>query len=150
MTPKTVKLKFLQRFTKIRNINAPQGVSLVRFSRNLQSLNPVSGALTVKIWMDLLTKLRGFCFPQIFSVPYRRNYALDPKSFLGGRTCSMSSIYHRTKLVGWGWNFTRRRDSQKRSFLFVRWFLSYGAPERTWKKLFINYLFEQITLCSNK
>jgi len=55
------------------NINAPLNV---RFSYNLQSLYPVSGALAVKISLDLLKGLRsyggcklmvsGFC--QIFSI----------------------------------------------------------------------------------
>jgi len=52
-----------------------RGVSLVRFSQNLQSLNPVSGALAVKISLDLLKglwryggfKLTGSGYPQIFS-----------------------------------------------------------------------------------
>jgi len=47
----------------------------VRFSQNLQSLNPVSGALAVKISLDLLKglwryggfKLTGSGYPQIFS-----------------------------------------------------------------------------------
>jgi len=68
------------------NINAP---SLARFLQNLQSLYPVSGALAVKISLDLLKglwsyvgfKLTGSGYPQIFSAPYRRNYASDLQKF---------------------------------------------------------------------
>ena len=42
------------------NINAPQGVSLAQFSQNLQSLYRISGALDVKIWLDLLERLWSY------------------------------------------------------------------------------------------
>jgi len=55
-----------------------RGVSLARFSPNLQNLYPVSGyALAVKISLDLLKglwsyegfKLTGSGYPEIFSAP---------------------------------------------------------------------------------
>ena len=53
------------------------GVSHAQFSQNLQSLYPVSGALAVKISLDLLKglwsygafKLTVSGYPQIFSAP---------------------------------------------------------------------------------
>ena len=57
------------------NINARRGVSLARFSQNLQSLYPVSVCVSVKMSLDLLKglwsyggfKLSGSGYPQIFS-----------------------------------------------------------------------------------
>ena len=57
-------------------------------------------ALVVKISFDLFNGLLSYggfkltvsgC-SQIFSAPWRRNYASDPRSFRGARTCSRSSI----------------------------------------------------------
>ena len=43
--------------------------------------------------MELLGfKLTVSGYPQIFSAVSRRNYASDPRSFRGARTCSRSSI----------------------------------------------------------
>jgi len=54
-----------------------RGISLARFSQNLQSLYPFQDALAVKIWLDLLEGLRSYGglklmesgFPQTFSAP---------------------------------------------------------------------------------
>ena len=59
------------------NVNAPQGVLLAQFSQNLHSLYSVSGALAVKISLDLLKELWSYGgfkltvsgYPQIFSAP---------------------------------------------------------------------------------
>ena len=70
------KLKFLLRFD--RNVETPRrGVSLARFSQNLQRLYLISGTLAVKILLDLHKglwsyggfKLRGSGCPQVFSAP---------------------------------------------------------------------------------
>jgi len=87
------------------------GVSLARFSQNLQSLYPISGALTVKIWLDLLEglwsyggfKLRGPGYPQIFSAPYRRNYASDSQEVQERARGPLSPCQ-----VWWGLDYTRR------------------------------------------
>ena len=74
-TPKTEI--FTQIWPKCEILTPRRGASLARFSQNLQSLYRISGALAVKIWLDLLKglwsygdfKLRGSGYPQIFSAP---------------------------------------------------------------------------------
>jgi len=59
------------------NINAPQGVSLARFSQNCKVCTPFQDALAVKIWLDLFKglrsygvfKLTGSGYPEIFCAP---------------------------------------------------------------------------------
>jgi len=67
---------FYSEHTKIRNINAPRVCIPCAIFTNLQSFYLVSGCVN-KIWIDLFKglwsyrgfKLRGLCFPQIFSTP---------------------------------------------------------------------------------
>ena len=59
------------------NINAPQGRTLSRFSRNLSLYTTFQRKLAVKIWLDLLEglwsyggfKLKAPGYPKIFSAP---------------------------------------------------------------------------------
>ena len=68
-------MNFLLRFDQ--NVEYKRHTSLAQFSKNLQSLNPVSVVLGVKIPLNLLKglwsyggfKLMGSGYPQIFSAP---------------------------------------------------------------------------------
>jgi len=105
------KLKFLLRFDQ--NVEYICGDGRIRCAilQNLRSLYLVSGALAVKISLDLLEglwsyggfKLTGSSYPEFLSAPYRQNCATDPKSFRGARTCSGSSITT-PSLVGLGFH----------------------------------------------
>ena len=86
-----------------------RGVSLARFSQNLQTLYPFQDALDIKIWLDLLLglwsyggfKLRGLVSPKFSASPSDETMHQTPKRFRGARTCSRSSITM-PSLVGLG------------------------------------------------
>ena len=72
------KLKFLLRFDKNVEYKRPAGAYPLRdFHKICRVCTSFQDALGVKIWLDLLKglwsyggfKLRGSCFPQIFSAP---------------------------------------------------------------------------------
>jgi len=82
------------------NINAPQGVSLARFSQICRVCTPFQDALAVKIWLDLLEglwsyggfKVGAFGYPKFSAPPSGETMHQTPKSFKGARTRLMSSI----------------------------------------------------------
>ena len=111
---RTPKLKFLPRFDENVEYKRFAGAYPLRdFHKIYRVCSPFQNALAVKISLDLdllngLWSYRGFKLTgsgnsQIFSASYRRNYASDPKSFRGARTCSRSSITM-PSLVGLGFH----------------------------------------------
>jgi len=90
--------------------------------------------LAVKTWMDLLKGYRAYGvlswrtgFPQMFSAPYRRNYASDPSD---PQEFSLSPCQ-----VWWGSDVARRPGGKKRRVFVFVCLLSVG--------LFVRHAFER-------
>jgi len=99
------KVKILLKF--YRNINAPQGVTFVRFSQNLQSLYVVSGCVSCQKfgWICLKGlrryggfKLRGWVSPK-FSVPLMAKLCSGPQKFWRSKNV-LEVLHHHAKFGG--------------------------------------------------
>jgi len=104
------KLKFLLKFDQ--NVDylykRPSGACPLRdFHKICRICTPFQHALAVKIslnfikwlWSYVGFKIRGSGYSQIFSVPYRRNYAIDPQKF--SKCKNVFEVLHHRAKFGW-------------------------------------------------
>ena len=117
---RTPKLKILLKFDQVSEYKRPAGAYHLRnFRKICRVYTSFQDALTVKIWMDLLKRLRSYgnfnlrgrVFPK-YSAPLAAKLCVgSAKIFeVQERALDPLSPYQ----VWWGSDFTRRRGGQKR------------------------------------